>query len=109
MIDTVDIEQEIYSSGKRLEEGSKEIFKLAREMAEAERDYRRALSVEIMRLKDEKMQVSLIGDLARGNTADLKFKRDLAEAKYNAARDSLKAISQQMSGLQTIYKFKTEI
>lgn len=38
----------------------------------------------------------IYGDkIARGGTSDLKFKRDLAEAKYNAARDSLRAIQQR--------------
>lgn len=103
------IAKEIYESGKRLENGSKQLFSLAKEMAETEAEYRKALAVEIMKLKTEKMPVTIINDLARGNTSDLKFKRDLAEARYKSARDSLEAIQSQMNGLQSILKIQTEV
>lgn len=108
-IDLADISKEIYESGKRLEEGSRKLFTLAKEMAETEREYRKALQFEIIRLRDEKVQATLIPDLARGATADLKFQRDLAEAKYKSARDALEAIQSQMSGLQTILNIQKEI
>lgn len=103
------VTQELHTSSKRLEEGSKEIFHLAKGMAETEREYRKALTIEIIKLKDEGMSVTLINEIARGNTADLKFNRDLAEAKYTAARDSLRAISTQISALQTIIKFQEDL
>lgn len=103
------IAKEIYESGKRLEEGSKKLFSLAKEMAESEREYRRALQIEILELRDQKVQATLIPDIARGKTSDLKFKRDLSEARYKSARDSLEAIQSQMNGLQSILKFQTEV
>jgi MarR-like DNA-binding transcriptional regulator SgrR of sgrS sRNA len=108
-MDLADISKEIYDSGKRLENGSKELFKLAKEMAETERDYRRALQIEIVKLKAEGMQATLIPDVARGKTSELKFKRDLAEARYKSARDSIEAIMSQMNGLQSILKIQKEI
>ena len=78
-------------------------------MAEAERDYRRALQMEIVKLKDEGIKVTLIPDIARGETSELKYKRDLAKARYTSARDSLEAIKSQMSGLQTIVKYMEEV
>jgi len=104
-----DITREIYESGKRLEKGSKELFSLAKKMAETERDYRRALQMEIVKLRSEKVQATLIPDIARGNTADLKFERDLAEARYKSARDSLDAIKAQANGLQSILKIQKDI
>lgn len=108
-MDQVDIKKEIYESSKRLSKGSTEIFKLAKAQAEAEREYRKALVMEIMRLKEEGMSISLINEIARGNTADLKFERDLAEASYVAGRDSLKAIAVQVNGLQSILRTQDEI
>lgn len=108
-MDLVVITKEIYESAKRLENGSKQIFHLAKEQAEKERVYRKALVLEIMRLKDEGMSISLINEIARGNTADLKYERDLAEASYVAGRDSLKAIATQMNGLQSILRIQREI
>ena len=108
-MDIKNVTQELYESSKRLEKGSQEIFILAKEMAETERDYRKALTHEIMKLKNEGMSISLINELARGNTSDLKFNRDLAEAKYTAARDSLKAIAVQINALQSILRIQNEV
>lgn len=101
--------RELYDSSKRLEKGSTEIFNLAKAMAEKERDYRNAMAHEIMRLKDEGMSISLINEVARGNLAGLKFERDLAEAKYTAGRESLKAIAVQVNALQSILRIQSEV
>lgn len=108
-MDIVTINKEIYDSGKRLSEGSKQLFSLAKKMAETERDYRRALREEIVILRAEKVQATLIPDIARGNTSELKFNRDLAEARYKSARDSLEAIQAQMNGLQSILKYQVDV
>ena len=79
-IELVTITKEIYESGKRLEKGSKELFSLAKEMAESESLYRKELALEIVKLKESKIPISIIGDVARGNLSDLKFKRDVARA-----------------------------
>jgi hypothetical protein len=109
MIDTVNITQELYQGSKRLQEGSKEIFTLAKEAAEKERDYRKALAIEKIKLRDEGMAVGLIEDVARGNLADLRFERDVAKETYIAARDSLKAIAVQINALQSILKIQQEV
>ena len=108
-MDIVTINKEIYDSGKRLEEGSKKLFGLAQKMAESEREYRKALALEIISLRADKVQATLIPDIARGNTSELKFNRDLAEARYKSARDSLEAIQAQMNGLQSILKYQVDV
>ena len=109
MLDLIEIKEEIFKGSKRLDDASKEIFKLAKVAAETERDYRIALAKELMRLRDEGMAVGLINDVARGNMADLKFIRDLAEETYKAGRDSLRAIQSQLSALQSILRSQEEI
>jgi len=108
-MDLISITSELQSASSRLSKGSKELFQLAREFAEAERDYRRALAVEIVKLKSEGMSVTLVPDIARGNCAELKFQRDCAEAKYQSGRDSLKAIETQVSALQSILRYQDEV
>lgn len=108
-MDLSDISREIYESGKRLENGSNKLFAYAKAMAETEREYRKALGIEILRLKDTGLQTTLIPDVARGNMAELKFKRDLAEAEYKSARNMLEAIMSQMNGLQSLLKIQKEI
>mgnify|MGYP001012928262 FL=1 len=108
-IDMVSIGHTIYETSKRLREGTNVLYKYAREYAEAEHAYRMQLAEEIMRLRDEGMPVTIINDVARGNVADLKFKRDLAELTYKTTRDMLQALQTEMSGLQTLYKRQEEI
>lgn len=108
-IDIVEIAQEIYTAAKRLQKSGDKLFKLAKEYAQAEQKYRHALGIEIMKLRDQKVQATLIGDVARANLSDLKFKRDLAEFRYKAGRDKAQALQAEMSALQTLYKRQEEI
>lgn len=53
----------------------------------AERDYRVAVAKEILKLRDDKIPVTIINDLVRGNEdiANLKLNRDIAETLYESA------------------------
>lgn len=108
-LDLIDIKREIFKSSQRLSRASQEIFSIAKEKAETERKYRRELAKEKIRLREQNMPVSMINDVARGNLSDLLFERDLAETKYVAARDSMKAIQSQLSALQSILRSQEEI
>lgn len=103
------INKELLDSSERLKNASNELFKLAREKAEAERDYRRALHHAIMELKIAGERATLIPDLARGQVAEIKFTRDLSDARFTAGREALDAIKTQVSSLQTILKYQTEV
>lgn len=103
------ITKEIYDATKRLDEAGHAVYKLALEKAETEREYRLALSQRITTLKAEGMSVTLISDVARGDVADLKFNRDLAEGKYKASMQALEALKAQVNALQTISKYQSEV
>jgi len=108
-MDLVNISRELYEGSKRLGEASKEIFKLAEKMAQAEKEYRVALAREKIGLRDKGMAVGLIEDVARGNLAELRYERDIARETYKAARDSMKAIQAQINALQSILKIQQEV
>lgn len=108
-LDMVNIAQEIFTAAKRLEKSGDKLFALAREYAEAEQKYRQALGIEIMKLRDAKVPVSIIADIARANVSNLKFERDLAEYKYKAGRDKSQALQAEISALQTLYKRQEDI
>ncbi|KEI16853.1 hypothetical protein Z959_08440 [Clostridium novyi B str. ATCC 27606] len=108
-LDTVEIAQEIYTAAKRLQKSGDKLFTLAKEYAQAEQKYRQALGMEIMKLRDEKVPVSIVGDVARANIAELKFNRDLAEYRYKAGRDKSQALQAEISALQTLYKRQEDI
>ena len=94
---------------QRLANASKEIFRLAIEKAEKERDYRVAMSQEMLKLKSEGMAVGMINEVARGNVSELKFQRDVAEALFVAARESISALQTEASILRAIYDKQTEV
>ena len=50
-METIQIMQELYQASLRLDKASKEIFSIAKQSAEAEREYRKALAQEIIILK----------------------------------------------------------
>lgn len=108
-MDYTDIGQEIYDTAGRLREGANILYKHARAYAEAEHEYRMALARVMVELRDGGMPVTLVNDVARGKTADLKYKRDLAEVTYKTTRDMLNALETEMSGLQTLYKRQEEM
>lgn len=97
------------TTSQRINEATKTIYKMAKEKAETEHEYRIALSQEIIKLKAEGMQATLISDVSRGNVADLKLKRDLADGMYKSAIESLRALQSELTGLQTISRYQNEI
>ena len=108
-MDLVNITKELYEGSKRLEKSSKDIFLLAKEVAETERTYRVALAREKMDLREDGLAVGLIEDVARGNIADIRYQRDLANLKYVAGRDSMRAIIAQQNALQSILRVQKEV
>lgn len=64
----------------------KEIRERGQAKSKAERDYRVALAQNILVLRDNKIPVTIINDLSRGNEkiADLKLARDIAESLYES-------------------------
>ena len=108
-MDIIAVIDELHAAYKRLDNAGGPLFKLACEKAENERLYRQALAHEIMRLREEGMPATLISDVARGNKADERHMRDLAEIKYKSACELLRSIETQISALQTIIKYRSDV
>lgn len=108
-MDIIKINQELYDAAKRLEASGSSIFQLGNAMAKTERDYRVALQQAILTRKAEGMSVTLISDLARGDTADLKLQRDAAEAQYKSAIEAQRSLQTVISALQSIAKYQSDL
>lgn len=103
------IVQELYKATKRLSESSKKVFRLARAKAETERVYRSELSKVMFVMRDQKIQATLIPDLARGQVAQLKFERDLATELHRSALAAMEALKVEINALQTIARYQSEV
>lgn len=108
-MDLISVTQEIHRASKRLGMSADALFKLGREKAEAERDYRRELSKEMLKLKADGMPATLIPDVAKGNVSEHLFKRDFSEAQFKAGIEAADAIKTQVSALQTILKYQSDM
>lgn len=108
-MESVEIAKEILRVSSRLDKVPQTIFDNAKTFAEAERVYRMELAKEITRLRAEGLQATLISDVARGNVAELKYNRDLAEGLYRSSVESSKALQAEMSGLQSILKVQSDV
>lgn len=105
-IEVTEIIREMQDTKKRMDKCITEVYKQAKLKDAAEREYRKSLAQEILKLKAEGYQATLIPDIARGNTADLKFARDSAKSLYDSARDSMETLRTSASLLQTISKYQ---
>lgn len=101
--------QMLHAATQRVSKASKEIFELSKKKANAERAYRTALAQEILKLRVEGMQATLIPDVARGNVADLKFERDYATEIHRAALASMESLRVEINALQSIAKYQSDI
>lgn len=86
-----------------------QLYQQAEIKAETERDFRKNLAQEQLRLKAEGMSVTLIPDLAKGICADLMFARDVADDNFTATREAISVRQVQASMLQTVIKIQKEV
>ena len=85
-----------------LNEAIRQLGLRGKEYAATERDYRIALRQEILIERDAKTPVTIISDVCRGKReiAELKFKRDVAEVMYDAAKEAINGYKLQMRILE---------
>ena len=83
-----------------MEQALKELGKRGRKLAEAERAYKIAMRVEILKLRDEGKPATLVLQLCYGtpSIAKLRYERDLAETMYKSALEAV-----------NVYKLKIRI
>jgi hypothetical protein len=108
-MELTNINKELLQSTREARELAKQLPILAREVAETEKYYRLQLMREIMELREQKFPATLIGDIARGKTADLRYKRDLARETYKANMKILTTLGDSMSATQSILRYQGEV
>lgn len=93
---------ELYSELQRktqqLDYSVKELRKSGSDYAAAERDYKVALRTECLRLRDAGMAIGLIDKTCYGipEIAELRFRRDCAEAVYKANMEAINTLKLEM-------------
>ena len=87
---------------KKLNQSIRVLAKYGNDYAEAEKNYKISLRQEALKLRDEKMAVTLINQIVYGvpHVAEKRFKRDVAEAMYKTALENINVLKLQIKILE---------
>ena len=104
----MDLVIEIYEKTKELSYAIKMMERYAREKAQNEKDYKIALRQEALKLRSSNMAVTLIDKVVYGvpEVADKRFKRDVAVAMYETAKENINVLKTNIRILETQYKIE---
>lgn len=94
-------------SKKTLDSLTIELRKRGYALAVAERDYRKALAIKEVELRGRgnNYPANLVYDIARGQEAELRYKRDIAEIEYEICKDRLRNERQNNEILRSLLAF----
>ena len=99
----MDLYQEIQQKTNELDISVKQLRTSGTAFAQAEKEYKIELRQQALKLRAEKdMPVTLIQQVVFGipEVAELRFKRDIAEAIYQANQESINSIKLQLRLLE---------
>ena len=104
----MDLAIEINEKTKELSYAIKMMERYAREKAQNEKDYKIALRQEALKLRSSNMAVTLIDKVVYGvpEVADKRFKRDVAVAMYETAKELVNVLKTNIRILETQYKIE---
>ena len=94
------IESEIARYSRLIDQGISALRDQAQEMAEAEREYRRAKALAYVSITEGTAAAREAA--VQGATADLRYQRDLAEGLRQAALEAVRSRRTQISALQSL-------
>jgi len=98
----MDLINEMMDKVKMLSTAIEQLKKRGRKFSETENDYRIALAVKLLELRTNGHPITILHDLARGNTdiARLRLLRDIAETEYNTALEFINVTKLQIRILE---------
>ncbi len=104
-MEVLQVAQQIEDKIHLLERGRGELEALAREKARSITEYDKALSITILRLKDEgKLQATLIEKVSKGQCHKERLAMELADALYKVQTTKMNAVQAELNGYQSVFK-----
>lgn len=93
-----DLINDIQAKLNQLQVVVKKLRQTGTEYAQAEKDYKILLRQECLKLRDEKMAIGMIDKTCYGipSVAEARFRRDVAQAVYQANQESINALKLQI-------------
>lgn len=98
----MELYDQIIQKIRELEYSVKQLRHTGTAFAQAERDYKILLRKEILKLRDEGQAVGIIDKICYGipTVAEARFKRDVAEAVYEANKEAINSCKLQIRILE---------
>lgn len=102
----MDLILEIQAKMNALDLSLKSLRKTGNEYAQAERDYKEAVSKKVLELRAQEMAATVIQLVIYGmpDISTLRFKRDIAKTTYEANKEALNVLKLELRILQTQYE-----
>ena len=97
-----DLIEEVGEKSALLDKAIKAFPRQGKMLAQAEHDYRVALSKKVLLERDKGTPVTIISDVCRGDKeiARLRYERDVAETVYEAAKEAINGYKFQIRLLE---------
>jgi len=98
------IEKQLQEARTKLTNQNQRLDKLAKEKAQAEREYRKMLAQTIENLRDNGVTATAVKDRAKGHqvVVDLMYERDLTKAQWRAALEATKNTRDEIQLLRSL-------
>lgn len=95
---TFELYAELQKKTKQLDDSISQLRANGIAYAKAEKEYNTQLRYECLKLRDEGMAIGMIDKVCHGIpvVAELRFRRDVAEAVYKANQEAINSIKLQM-------------
>lgn len=94
----MELYEELMAKIKQLEYSVKQLRTLGSAYASSERDYKVLLRQEVLKMREEGQAVGIIELTCYGipSVAEARFKRDAAEAVYDACKEAIQSLKLQI-------------
>ena len=108
LVTSIDLNEAMIATSRSLDEAHDDLNLRARQWAEAEREYRKSIPGEWLRVRSEAdgRGEKLLADQAKARvesaTADLRFARDVADAQRVAASELIRTLRARLNAFQSI-------
>jgi len=105
-MEVIDVSQRIESLCKKLAVQEKQLQEFVRsaELPKALKDYRRAMQIEVVGLRDEGKPATLIDTLAKGKCADQEAELEWQKQKYKAILAGIECTKTELTGYQSVFR-----
>lgn len=98
----IEIMQQLEKSKETLDKLTDELKRKGYILAAAEREYRKSLAIKEVELREKKYPGALVSDIAKGETSELRYKRDIAEIEQNVCQERLRNEKANLETLRSL-------